>query len=455
MVALPGQILEVEKLLHAGEDCYLVGGAVRDLLLGRNHLDFDFVCDFDPRTIGRRLADHIGGAFYILDSERKTCRVISPSIDGTSTNFDFARMQGDLLEDLQARDFTVNSIAINLRDNEVIIDPLKGGRDLQEKWLRLCSSKSLQNDPVRVIRAVRYALDLKLKIEPETRRSILQAVPFLDQISIERKRDEFFKILAMHYSASAMRLLLDFGILNKLGIQCGNDEFDHLRSYERLTNTFLQNGSKTDRDFFTSASILSAFSEYRQFLDEIFLPRNSNGHSRLQLGKFLVLNWLTLNSGDFQRGLFDVFSNEELKLVKTCLLNKAKALALLNEEGQLDSRSAYRYFKSTGEHGIDLILLGIAWEARVTAAELNQEKWLSLLANAAELVNLWFHHPEITQPQPFIDGYEMMRVLDMEAGPIVGFLLEELKEEQAAGVIRDKKSAVTWAKNRFAQIKAL
>jgi tRNA nucleotidyltransferase/poly(A) polymerase len=108
-----------------------------------------------------------------------------------------------------------------------------------------------------------------------------------------------------------------------------------------------------------------------------------------------------------------------------------------------------------GEYSIDLILLALARVAGVPAAELDQRKWLAALSNAAKLLDLWFFHPETSRPQPFLDGTEIMQKLNLEAGQLIGQLLEELKEEQAAGEIKDQKSALIWIKNRLNQIKAL
>lgn len=455
MLDLQKQILVVKNLLMTGEDCYLVGGAIRDLILGRKIPDFDFVCNFDPRIIGRRLADQLGGAFYVMDENRQTCRVIVDIEDKASTFYDFAKMQENLLEDLGKRDFTINAMAINLRDQEQIIDPLKGGRDLQERWLRPCSELSFQSDPVRVIRAVRYAVDLKLKIGPETRKLLSNAVKSLNQVSTERKRDEFFKILENQNSSTASRLMVEFGILPQLGITGQDDSLDFLRMYEILISSLFQSGTKPKRDFFAAATFLSAITPFKSSLNLLFSSRNSNNHSRVQLGKFAVLHWNTSKTPGSEHSLLNSFSNEEKKFLQTCSTYLDTTNALLNQVGGIDGRTAYRFFNQVGEYGIDLLFLGIAWRARVPAAELDQREWLSVLSNAATLLDLWFFHPEICKPQPLINGTEMIQKFNLEAGPLIGKLLEELKEEQAAGEVNEYKNALIWVKNRLSQIKAL
>ena len=120
---------------------YLVGGAVRDILLNRNVHDLDFVIlEGDVLEISRQVADKLNAAYYPLDPVRRTARVITKSEEGTQV-LDFAAPRGIGLEsDLTGRDFTINAMAIDLSDPLVLVDPLHGARDLHEKILRTCSS---------------------------------------------------------------------------------------------------------------------------------------------------------------------------------------------------------------------------------------------------------------------------------------------------------------------------
>lgn len=451
MLQIPAQIQVVARLLRTGEGCYLVGGAVRDIVLGRKIPDFDFVCNFDPRILGRRLADHLGGSFYVLDEKRRTCRVIIVGESNPDTIYDFTEMQGNLLADQRARDFTINSMSIDLRDQEQVIDPLKGGRDLKEKWLRPCSELSFESDPVRVLRAFRYAVDLKLRIEPSTRLLLSNAIQGLDLVSIERKRDEFFKILDNPNANVAVRLMEKFGISVKLGIPNSGDNLEQLRLYELLTDTFGQAGGKPHRDYFTAASFYSALATFKTLLFPILIHRNSSNHSRIQLDKFAAIQWNLPISHREEHSLMNSFSNEELKLLQTCSDHTDTILELLHQGGGIDNRTAYRFFYRVGEFCVDLIFLGLARLARVPAAELDQRKWLTALSNAARLLDLWFFHPEISKPKPLIDGTEIMQIYNLEAGPLIGKLLDELKEEQAVGEITDQKTALTWMNNRLSQ----
>jgi tRNA nucleotidyltransferase/poly(A) polymerase len=159
----------------AGRTVYLVGGAVRDALLGRASHDLDFSMEGDAIRTARRIADALDGAFYTLDSERDTGRVIVTNTDGSRTIMDFASFRGaDLETDLKGRDFTLNAMALSLSDNS-LHDPLGGAMDLKEKRLRACSPTSFSDDPARILRGVRLAAQFGFHILPETRTAMKTA----------------------------------------------------------------------------------------------------------------------------------------------------------------------------------------------------------------------------------------------------------------------------------------
>src|SRR5687768_3485777 len=153
------------------QEIYLVGGAVRDMLLNRVSHDLDFALPSNGIALARRVANALNADFMSLDQERDTGRVIVTESDGTRTFLDFATYRGkDLEEDLRARDFTINAIAFDLR-TQTLLDPLNGASDLRLKLIRACSGTSLSDDPVRILRAVRLAAAFEFKIEAETRKA--------------------------------------------------------------------------------------------------------------------------------------------------------------------------------------------------------------------------------------------------------------------------------------------
>ncbi len=194
-------------------ELYLVGGAVRDLLLNRVSHDLDFAIPKDAIQIARRAANALHADFYVLDESLDTARVILSANSGTRDILDFVAFRGSdpsagqsLEADLRGRDFTINAIVFDLR-NQTILDPLGGASDLRAKLIRACSDTSLKDDPIRILRAVRQAAALDFKIEAETRKAMKQAAPLLPNISPERQRDELFKILEGPRPDASLRAL--------------------------------------------------------------------------------------------------------------------------------------------------------------------------------------------------------------------------------------------------------
>ena len=115
------------------QEMYLVGGAVRDMLLNRLSPDLDFALPANGISLARHVANALKADFMVLDNERDTGRVIVTEAEGAHTFLDFATYRGNNLEeDLHARDFTINAIAFDLHSG-TIIDPLNGASDLRTK----------------------------------------------------------------------------------------------------------------------------------------------------------------------------------------------------------------------------------------------------------------------------------------------------------------------------------
>src|SRR5712692_2887311 len=198
-----------------GVDPVLVGGAVRDVLLGRGTaVDLDVAVPGGALAIGRRLADVLGAAFVPLDVERGASRVVLPG-----HRVDLADFRAPTLEaDLAARDFTVNALAVPLRTlprrgRAAIVDPLGGGADLAARRLRPAGPGVLRDDPVRALRGVRLAVALGLRLTAAARAAIRAVAPDVTAASPERVRDEVLAVLAAPETARALRIADTLGIL--------------------------------------------------------------------------------------------------------------------------------------------------------------------------------------------------------------------------------------------------
>ncbi len=167
-IAVPSWPLRAIGHLLPETAIWLAGGAVRDLLLHRVPHDWDLVLPGSGLGIARRVANALGGAYYALDHERGTGRaIVKHPASGETATIDFAAMRGvDIDEDLRTRDFTINAMALTL--DGCIVDPTGGQADLAIGRLRMVSPTCFQDDPVRLLRAIRLSMQLALVIERET-----------------------------------------------------------------------------------------------------------------------------------------------------------------------------------------------------------------------------------------------------------------------------------------------
>ena len=194
-----------ERNIHA----WLVGGAVRDLLLGREVHDWDVAVERDAIRLARTAADRLNADVYVLEADLDMARVL---VDDRT--IDFARLrEADLALDLAGRDFTINAMAVDLSQPEHIIDHFGGQPDLEEGIIRAIGEASLTGDPVRMLRAVRQSASLAMAIDPQTAAWVKAHCALVANAPAERVRDELNKTLQVSDAADSLLLLDAFGLL--------------------------------------------------------------------------------------------------------------------------------------------------------------------------------------------------------------------------------------------------
>ena len=471
------------------QEIYLVGGAVRDMLLKRVSHDLDFALPSNGVTVARRVANVLKADFMVLDDERDTGRVIVTELDGTRTFMDFATYRGGftLEADLRARDFTINAIAFDLR-SQTLIDPLNGISDLRSKVIRACSQTSLMDDPVRILRAVRQAAAFEFKIEPETRKAMKQAVILLPKASPERQRDELFKMLEGPKPDAAMRALEMLGVFPYLlpelsalkGVEQSAphiyDVWEHtLRVLGHLENILgaLALGQNTDNtnDLFTGLLTFRIGSFREQFAAHFAESLNSDRSMRAALFFAALYHDVAKpgtksvdNAGRIRFFVHDIkgaevatkrgralnLSNDEIERVNAIIKHHMRFHSFtsrLEGEKQEPSRKAiYRFFRDAGKAGVDLVLLGLADLRGTRGHTLTQETWIAALDVARIFLENYWERPEETiAPPRLLDGNDLMRELNLEPGRMVGQLLEAIREGQATGKIENRAQALDFA----------
>lgn len=207
---------------------WAVGGWVRDLLLGKPGNDIDVAVDGAALPLARIFADHTGGAFVQLDDATETARIVWKTDPATLTRpllmLDLVRLRALTIEaDLAARDFTINALAVPLQfaqkasfQRDQILDPIGGLHDLDTRLVRQAAPTALADDPLRMLRAARFAAQLGFSIAPETDATLRAHVAHIDRVAVERVRDELLKLLAARHAAPWLSYLDDARLLTRI-----------------------------------------------------------------------------------------------------------------------------------------------------------------------------------------------------------------------------------------------
>ena len=468
---------------------FLVGGAVRDILLNRISRDFDFAVPSNGISLARRVANALDADFMILDDERDTGRVIVTESEGIRTFLDFATYRGeDLDADLRARDFTMNAIAFDLQ-GQTLIDPLNGATDLRAKIIRACSTTSLHDDPVRILRAVRQAAAFGFKIQLETRKAMKEAAHLLPNISPERLRDELFKILEGPKPEASIRALEMLGVLPYLlpelsalkGVNQSEPHIYDVWEHTLSVLNYLENilsalapGYSADNtsDLFTGLLTLRIGRFREQFAKHFAASLNTDRSVRAVLfftalyhdvekpstrsmeetGRIRFFDH-DMKGADTASARAETFnlSNDEVERIQKIIKNHMRFhffTSRLEGDHQEPSRKAiYRFFREAGEAGVDLVLLGLADLRGILGPSLTQEHWTASLDVARILLeNYWERREQTVAPPRLLDGNDLMKELNLQPGRIIGQLLETIREGQAIGKIETREQAFEYAR---------
>ncbi len=466
---------------------YMVGGAVRDALLGRASYDWDFALPVDTLRAARRVANQIGAAYFPLDEERNTARLILVDENGERMKLDFAELRGETLEaDLRARDFTINAMAFDVRRPQELLDPLAGAADLRAKIIRACSATSFTDDPLRVLRGVRQATAFGFQIQPQTRAWMKASAAGLTRVSPERLRDELFRILsgrrvdvcirvmerlgALPYALPELTALKDVSQSPPHHFDVWEHTLQVVAQLDRILALLAPNYDEEKSASFAFGLLTLRLGRYRQALDA-HLATHLNTDRSLRPLLFLAALYHdiakpVMRSVD-EQGKIHFYGHDETG--GRLAAGRAQALHLSNAEGERlqmivrhhmrpfllgqsgsapTSRAIYRFFRACGAAGVDICILSLADFLGTYGASLPQEEWGKHLDLIRTLLEAWWEHPqEVVAPTPLVNGSDLIEALHLSPGPQIGKLLEAIREAQAAGQATNRAQAMELARD--------
>jgi len=467
----------LEKLARmagrGGIDLYLVGGAVRDIILREVRgydleiNDFDISMPIRPMRFAHDFAAEVGGAFVLLDEEFPTARVVV----GGDLIVDFSQFRAPTLkDDLSLRDLTVNAIAVKLEDllsggKVELIDPTDGYRDMLDGIIRFCCERSVWDDPLRMLRAYRFAAALSFEISPESRRIVREKAQLISESAPERVRDELLKLFASPGSYRWVEAMDGDGLLGVIipeieptkGVE--QNEFHHLDVWGHTLLAYR---------IFEEDPIPEPLEGFRDRVKGYLECEYTGGVSRYALIKLAVLlhdiGKPETRSVD-EEGRVHFYGHDRLgaemarricgrlrlskrgsSLVELLIKNHLGLMHLGKDYPPTD-RALYRFLRRLGEEWVGEVLLSMADLKASRGPGRSDEEARMTDEIVRKLAHLYYVEiPRRKAHRRIVTGDDLIRELNLSPGPIIGELLRAIEEAQAIGRIKTKEEALELAR---------
>jgi poly(A) polymerase len=487
----------LDRIDTAAHPAFVVGGFIRDSILGRTCRDIDITVQGDPIAIAREFAEAIGGTFFVLKEQHSVARVLvsvrppthAAEQSGDVVTIDFVGFDADVESDLARRDFTINSIAVpcsvvaaHMTEHGVAlpgiagqaIDPFGGLDDLADHRIRITSSSVFADDPGRLLRAVRLAMELGFSMDHETETLVSENAWRISEVAAERTREELLKLLSLPCAHDGLHYLDRVGLLTAVF-----PELEECRAVEQPMCHFwdvLEHSIQTVATF----EYIAGASEWQHGNDEMlgYLTDDSGGYiyfenmvsneaSRLTLTKLACLlhdiaKPVTKSLQEDGRARFIGHSNQgadaareimqrlrfstnETTYVETLVYNHLRPFQM-SAEGLPSSRAVYRFFRDTKESGIGTLYLAMADYLACRGPLFIMSEWRIVCDLVGFIMEEHRRQQAVIAPSKLIDGNELMRTLGLKPGPKLGVLLESIREAHAAGAISSKEEALELAR---------
>lgn len=453
-------------LVAPSKDAFVVGGAIRDLLLSRHPPeDLDLAVPAGALQTAETLAIWTGGRYVCLDAERGAARVVL-RLEDRVAQVDLTEFRGPSIEgDLRGRDLTINALAVPLprlveEGSAGVVDPTGGLADLARRRLRLAGPASFAEDPVRALRAIRLAGEVGFSLDPGVRRAARAVQSRLGEVAPERIRAELAGVLALPRTGAALRELDRLGLLTSILPESGPMKSATQPAPHRFTvwEHSLRAVEAADRIL----ADLGALTPYQQELAAHMSEPLGDSLTRREVLKLAILLHDVAKPETHQRvegrirfiGHDKVGAEKARAIAQRLRLSNAATTVLvqlvrhhlrpmhLGQLPEVSRRARYRFFRDLGAEVLDLFLLTLADAAAVRGAS-PRVVWRGALGRlVADLMAGWEEDRQQASTPPLLRGEDVMVAFGLASGPEVGRLLAMAREAQDLGVVSTREEAL-------------
>jgi poly(A) polymerase len=448
---------------------YLCGGTVRDMLLNRQFHDIDVVLSDRVFEAADLFRTRLNVPSFVLDHERQIVRVVA-----AGGNWDFSAFRNQTIEgDLRKRDFTINAIAVRWQDFypsrslKNIQDPLSGINDLKQRMIRAVTKESLPDDPLRMLRAYRISAELDFSIDKAVQKQIEELHERIRDVAAERITEELNRIFRQPESARIWKILGQTKLFDSLFPElkpmkgCRQGGYHHLDVWEHSVAAL----EHFEKILFQLPQL---FPQHQRELKE-YLHEVPGSLERIRLLKWACLlhdvgkpetrelkepnRWRFpghehAGAATAERLLKRLkFARKDVQLISVMIEHHLRPLNLFNKDSR-EREDFLKFFRSIGAEAIGVLLISIGDISAACGPLAETKRIPEFIQIIREMLDYYYqeYYPVIKTPE-LIKGRDLMAVLQMKPGPLMGELLRDIREAQLSGELRNREEALDFAKN--------
>ena len=426
---IPNKVMKVIKKVHAsGFNLFIVGGSIRDLLLGKEPEDWDLATNMNLKDFAKLFAQESTMKskyrvlkLHFMGIEFQVAQLRSEGLYKDGRHPNYIKTGATVREDVKRRDFTINGIYYDAIKSE-IIDHVNGISDLKKKQIKTIGESSVRfsEDYLRILRAIRFAGKLRFEIEKKTFNSILKLSKFVAKISGERVEHEITAMLLSESAYESIELLGKSKILHNLF-----SEFSILPKFNSIFLKNLKSSKKKIKDASSTTNTLA----WAIFLTCLYYSFDNTK----QTSEIIANNSLMHDQISDLLKLKLKFNNRDRKQILIILENQISFIKSNRRENKIWKKTLRKPFIFESLEFFRIMF--------------------SSNKNDLEIYNFWTDKLENTkkkdfQPKKLIKGEDLIK-LGFKKGPKIKIILKTVEEEQLEETIKNKKQALVFVKKKF------